>query len=73
MDQNVSNAVTQAAAAGPKELAELLYEIVNAAYDAREGAAPHAPAPERRGLELSRLGKMREAALAHKMAYEPRG
>lgn len=73
VDQNVSNAITQAAAAGPKELADLLYDIVDAAHTAREGAALHAPSPEKRGLELSRLGKMREASLAHKMAYEPRG
>ncbi len=73
MDQNLSTAIKQAAAAGPQELADLLYDIVDAAHDAREGRALHAPAPEKRGLELSRLRKMREAALAHKMAYVTRG
>ncbi|MEP7159522.1 MAG: hypothetical protein ABI746_00295 [Dermatophilaceae bacterium] len=73
MDQTIRDAVQQAAAKGPKELAGLLYEFTQSAFDARTSAAPHSPNPGLRGMELTRLSKIREATLSHKMAYEPRG
>ncbi len=73
MDQTIRDAVQQAAAKGPKELAELLHEFADAAHEARTSAAPHGPNPGFRDLELVRLSKIREATLSHKMAYEPRG